>query len=60
MARGSVEPFLVSPIGVRAVKEERAMTGRPWTEEDNAKLKSLAGTMRVEALAAELVVVRVR
>ena len=30
------------------------MTGRPWTEEDNAKLKSLAGTMRVEALAAEM------
>ena len=30
------------------------MTGRPWTEEDNAKLRSLAGTKPVEAVAAEL------
>ena len=30
------------------------MIGRPWTEDDNAKLRSLAGTKPVEAVAAEL------
>ena len=27
---------------------------RPWTDEDNAKLRSLAGTKRPEIIAAEL------
>ena len=27
---------------------------RPWTDEDNAKLKSIAGTKRTELIAAEL------
>jgi hypothetical protein len=53
-AVGPVERFLFFPIEVRAVKEERAMSRRPWTEDDNAKLRSLAGTMPVEDVAAEL------
>jgi hypothetical protein len=27
---------------------------RPWTEEDNAKLRSLAGTMKAHAVARDL------
>jgi hypothetical protein len=30
------------------------MYGRPWTEDDNAKLRSLAGTKPVDDVAAEL------
>jgi len=30
------------------------MPRRPWTEDDNAKLRSLAGTMPIDAVAAEL------
>jgi len=49
-----VELFLFFPIEVRAVDEERAMSGQPWTEEDNAKLRSLAGTKSSAEVAAEL------
>ena len=43
------------PIGVRAVAEERAMAKRLlWTEDANAKLRSLAGTKAPAAVAAEL------
>ena len=28
--------------------------GRPWTEEDNAKLRSLAGSKKAHAVALEL------
>jgi len=48
------ELFLFFPIEVRAVDEERAMSGQPWTEDDNAKLKSLAGTKSPAEVAAEL------
>ena len=30
------------------------MSGQPWTEDDNAKLKSLAGTKSSAEVAAEL------
>ena len=30
------------------------MTGRPWTDHDNVRLKGLAGTKPVEDVAAEL------
>jgi hypothetical protein len=53
-AVGPVERFLFFPIEVGAVKEERAMSRRSWTEDDNAKLRGLAGTMPVEDVAAEL------
>ena len=49
-----MELFLFFPIEVRAVDEERAMSGQPWTEEDNAKLRSLAGTKSSAEVAAEL------
>ena len=48
------ELFLFFPIEVRAVDEERAMSGQPWTEDDNAKLKSLAGTKSPAEVAAQL------
>jgi hypothetical protein len=49
-----VELFRFFPIEVRAIDEERAMSGQPWTEDDNAKLKSLAGTKSSAEVAAEL------
>ena len=49
-----MELFLFFPIEVRAIYEERAMSGQPWTEDDNAKLKSLAGTKSSAEVAAEL------
>ena len=49
---GPAEPFLFFLIKLWAAEEERTMAR--WTEDDNAKLRSLAGTKPLEDVAAEL------